>query len=237
MDGEHPKLALDCSLRLEDVHFSYGDHEVLKGATGVLEAGRFVTMVGPSGSGKTTLTDLVTGLIRPTRGRILIDGIDLADVDLLDWRRCIGYVPQEPMLFSDTVRANVTMGVEDFTDDEVEAALRQANAWEFVEAFDDGLDHRIGESGTNLSGGQRQRLAIARALVKKPSLLILDEPTTALDAVSEAEVCRTVAGLRGDLTVLAISHQPAIREIADEVWELQEGVLRARPANVPAAAS
>ena len=236
-DAERRDLRLERALRIENVSFSYGDHVVLTGASGVVEAGRFVTLVGPSGSGKTTLTDLVTGLIRPTRGRILIDDTDLAEVDLRDWRRGIGYVPQEPMLFSDTVRANVTMGEEEYTDQQVESALRQAHAWDFVSAFDDGLDHRIGESGTNLSGGQRQRLAIARALLKKPSLLILDEPTTALDQVSEAEVCRTVAGLRGELTVLAISHQPAIRDIADEVWHLDNGVLRIEVATLPAGAA
>jgi ATP-binding cassette subfamily C protein len=228
-----PALELREELRLEDVHFSYGLHEVLRGADAVLEAGRFVALVGPSGSGKTTLTDLVTGLIRPTSGRILVDGVDLAGVELVDWRRHIGYVPQEPMLFSDTIRANVTMGIEGFSDDAVVSALEQANALDFVNGFEDRLDHRIGETGTNLSGGQRQRLAIARALLKKPSLLILDEPTTALDLVSEAEVCRTVASLRGELTVLAISHQPAIREIADEVWTLRDGVVSVQAANVP----
>jgi len=220
-----PVPAFEKDLRLEDIRFSYGEHEVLKGVTAELSAGRFVALVGPSGSGKTTLTDLVTGLLRPTEGRILIDGIDLAESDIRGWRHHIGYVPQEPMLFSDSILANLTLGADTISRDDAERALRDADAWEFVSQLPGGIDHPIGEAGTSLSGGQRQRLAIARALVQKPSLMILDEPTTALDSVAEAEVCRTLSELRGGLTILAISHQQAIREMADELWDLDDGRL------------
>jgi len=220
-----PVPSFEKELRLEDVRFSYGEHEVLKGVTAELAAGRFVALVGPSGSGKTTLTDLVTGLLRPTQGRILIDGIDLSDSDIRGWRHHIGYVPQEPMLFSDSILANLTLGADTISREDAERALRDADAWEFVSQLPGGMDHPIGEGGTSLSGGQRQRLAIARALVQKPSLMILDEPTTALDSVAEAEVCRTLSELRGGLTILAISHQPAIREMSDELWDLDDGRL------------
>ncbi|MEX1258875.1 MAG: ABC transporter ATP-binding protein [Gemmatimonadota bacterium] len=223
-DGKPPPR-FEEELRVEDLSFSFGDTAVLKGANATLRAGRFVAVVGPSGSGKTTLTDLLTGLLRPAGGRILVDGVSLAEAGVRGWRRQIGYVPQEPMLFSDTVRANVTLGNPAFGDNEVEAALRAASAWDFVMALDGGLNHRIGEEGTTLSGGQRQRLAIARALVTRPSLLILDEPTTALDTVSEQEVCRAIARLKGKLSILSISHQPALRELADEVWDVRDGKI------------
>jgi ATP-binding cassette subfamily C protein len=234
VDGDKPVPTFARELDLDAVRFSYGEHEVLKGVTATLPAGRFVALVGPSGSGKTTLTDLITGLLRPTSGRIVIDGVDLAECDIRGWRHHIGYVPQEPMLFSDSILANLTLGADTITRDDAERALRDAHAWEFVSELEGGLDHPIGEGGTSLSGGQRQRLAIARALVQKPGLMILDEPTTALDADAEAEVCRTLSDLRGGLTILAISHQPAIRELADEVWELDKGRLNTpvRPAPV-----
>jgi ATP-binding cassette subfamily C protein len=191
-----------------------------------LKAGSFVTIVGPSGSGKTTLTDLITGLLVPTGGRILIDGADLANADVQGWRRRIGYVPQDPMLFSDTIRGNVTLGNRSVSDAAVWEALNRASATDFVSQLPGQLDHRIGELGTGLSGGQRQRLAIARALVTQPSLLILDEPTAALDKDSEAEVCRAIEELRGKLSIVTISHQPALRRLADEVWEVEGGHLR-----------
>lgn len=228
--------ALHESLVFDGVWYDYGEGPVLRGIDGRIDAGRFVTIVGPSGSGKTTLTDLVSGLMRPTRGHLRIDDIDMNKVDLRSWRSRVGYVPQEPMLFSDTVRANVTLGLTDISDDAVESALKAANAWAFVDQLPGGINTRIGEGGQNLSGGQRQRLAIARALVGSPRLLILDEPTTALDGAAEAEVCDALAGLHGELTILAISHQAAIRDMADEVWTLVDGLVQQRtaPSSPPA---
>jgi ATP-binding cassette subfamily C protein len=221
-----PKPTFEDELRLEGVSFSYGDKKVLEGVDGTLKAGEFVTIIGPSGSGKTTLTDLITGLLVPTAGRILIDGTDLSNADVRAWRQRIGYVPQEPMLFSDTVRGNVTLGNKAISDATVWEALGRASATDFVSALPGQLDHRIGELGTQLSGGQRQRLAIARALVTQPSILILDEPTTALDTASEREVCAAIEELRGTLSILTISHQPALRHLADEIWEIDGGRLR-----------
>lgn len=225
LEGGDAPPAFEVGLELENVGFSYDDHPVLESVTGTIAAGAFVALVGPSGSGKTTITDLIAGLIRPQSGRILIDGVELGDIDASRWRRGIGYVPQDPMLFSDTVRGNITLGDPSVTDEQVEKALRDAGAWGFVTELQGGLDRRIGDLGQALSGGQKQRLAIARALATQPRLLILDEPTTALDQVTEAEVCQTISALKGDLTILAISHQAAIREIADEVWELKDGKL------------
>src|SRR5262252_3376490 len=130
---------------------------------------------------RSTIVDLVTGLLVPEAGRVLVDGVPLGETDLRAWRRCIGYVTQETLLFNDTIRTNVTLGDPQLSDAETERALREAGAWGFVSARLEGLDAPVGERGMMLSGGQRQRIAIARALVHRPSLLILDEATAALD--------------------------------------------------------
>jgi ATP-binding cassette subfamily C protein len=226
-------VRLEHELRLDDVGFTYGDaveKRVLTGANAVLRAGRLVALTGPSGSGKTTVTDLVTGLLRPSGGRVLVDGTDLAALDLSAWRRSIGYVPQEPMLFNDTVAANVSLGDPSIDDEAVERALRAAGAWSFVSARRGGLAHEIGEGGVALSGGERRRLALARALATAPSLLVLDEPTTGLDRAAEDAVCATIASFRGALTVLMVSHQPAVLAIADELWRLVDGRIEVHPA-------
>jgi ATP-binding cassette subfamily C protein len=154
---------------------------------------------------------------------VLVDGVDLATLDTRAWRGTIGYVPQEPMLFNDTVRANVTLGDASIDDGQVEHALRAAVAWDFVSALPSGVMQNIGEGGKALSGGERQRLAIARALVTSPRLLILDEPTSGLDRAAEAQICAAIRALRGTLTILVVSHQPAVHAIADAIWELQNG--------------
>jgi len=212
------------ALEVDRVSFAYGTGpEVLQDVSLELRSGEMVALVGPSGEGKTTLCDLMVGLLRPTAGRIVVDGVDLGQVDMHSWRRSIGYVPQEPILFHDSVLLNVTLGDDEISREEVVGALRTAGAWEFVEQLPGGLDHEVGERGGTLSGGQRQRIALARALVGSPRLLILDEPTTALDADTEAEICRTLDRLKGRVTIIAISHQPAIASVSDRVLTLQGG--------------
>ena len=225
-EGGDAPPQLERELRFRDVHVHYDGRAVLDGASFALEAGRIHAILGASGAGKTTLVDLVTGLVEPDRGDVEIDGVALATLDLQRWRRGIGYVPQEMLLLHDSVRVNVTLGDPHVDDARVEAALREADAWDFVAALPDGLDHSVGERGALLSGGQRQRIAIARALVHEPRLLILDEATAALDKESEAAVWRTVAGLRGKTTVLAISHQTALLEVADRALRIEAGHVR-----------
>ena len=222
-------IRLQRELRFENVSLGYGEREVISDVNLSIPAGSLCAFTGASGGGKTTLVDAVLGLVTPTSGRVLVDGVDLAESDIIAWRRHIGYVPQELVLFNDSVLMNITFGREDISEDDVRRALKAAEAFDFVEAMPQGWNTNVGERGTSLSGGQRQRLALARALVHSPDLLILDEATTALDPATEAEICRTLRRLSGQRTILAISHQPRIAEIADFVVEVSGAKARVQP--------
>lgn len=229
--------SLDRAIRLDRVSFSYGTTQVLWQTSLTIPAGSFTAIVGPSGSGKTTIADLITGLLWPQNGEVWIDDVSLSQVDLQQWRRMIGYVPQETFLLHDSVLNNITLGDPELSIADAESALRAAGAWEFIAALPQGIHTSVGERGTGLSGGQRQRIAIARALVHHPTLLILDEVTSALDPESEAAICRTLQQLREVLTILAISHQPALVEAADRVYRLHNGatnLLADSPAKIQA---
>lgn len=216
-----PRLSKE--LTLKDVAFSYGERKILDGVNLRIAAGEFVAIVGASGTGKTTIADLIVGLHQPTEGIVLVDGVPLGSLDVHAWRGRIGYVPQEPLLFNDTILRNVTLGDESLSREQVIEALKRADAWSFISQRPEGLDEPIGEGGSRLSGGQRQRIAIARALVSNPDLLVLDEATTALDPSTEAAICATLRKLRGKVTIVAISHQPALQAAADTVYKLEAG--------------
>jgi ATP-binding cassette, subfamily C, bacterial len=216
---------LERGIRIEQLSFAYQRGWVLRDVGLDIPAGQLTTLVGSTGAGKTTLVDLITALLRPQAGEIFVDDIPLAEIDRRSWRRMIGYVPQETLLLHDTTMTNVTLGDPDLSERDAEAALRAAGAWDFVESLPERMQTPVGERGTRLSGGQRQRLAIARALVRRPRLLILDEATSALDAESEAEICRVLRSLRGALTILAISHRPALVDAADRVYRIEEGTI------------
>jgi ATP-binding cassette subfamily C protein len=216
---------LEQAIHLENVSFAYDDHRVLQDVSLNFAKGKITAIVGSSGAGKTTIVDLVTGLLRSQRGEIWIDDLPLADIDLRSWRRMIGYVPQETLLLHDTVLTNVTLGDPELSEDDAVHALRDAEAWDFVKSLPQGINSMVGERGGKLSGGQRQRIAIARALVHRPKLLILDEATTGLDPQSEAAICDTLQQLRGELTILAISHQSALVNIADKAYRIQDGKI------------
>ncbi|MCU0561175.1 MAG: ABC transporter ATP-binding protein/permease [Desulfobacterales bacterium] len=217
--------ALTEGIRIESLSFAYNDTPVLRDATLAIPAGSFVALLGASGSGKTTLVDMLIGLLRPQKGDIWIDDVPLPRIDIRHWRQMIGYVPQENLLMHDTVMANVTLGDDTLTEADVESALRAAGAWGFVQGLPRGIHTVVGERGSMVSGGQRQRIAIARALVKRPKLLILDEATTALDPETEKEICSTLQQLAGGITILAISHQTALREAAGWVYQVADGTV------------
>jgi ATP-binding cassette subfamily C protein len=223
------------AIALRDVSFTYDERWVLHNAACVIPAGQLTVFVGPSGAGKTTLADLIIGLLEPQHGAVLVDDVPLTEIDARSWRTLIGYVPQETLLLHDSVRINVTLGDPDLTTAHVEAALRAADAWDFVAALPDGIDTLVGERGLRISGGQRQRIALARALARRPVLLILDEATAGLDADTESAICRTLRGLRGRMTIVAIAHRGALAGIADQVYQVEDGaIVRLATANAAA---
>lgn len=224
--GGDVRLAFADRIVFEDVRYAYGDREVLAGVSLVIPYGSYVALRGASGAGKSTLIDLLCGFDAPTAGRILVDGQDLRLMDVPNWRGQIGYVPQELTLLHDTVYNNVAIGTR-VDEAAVRDALQRAGALDFVQNLPAGLHSPVGERGTLLSGGQRQRLALARAIVHKPRLLILDEATTALDPATEAEICRTLRSLAGEMTIIAISHQRAVVDEADMTYELDRGRIAA----------
>ena len=223
-------------IRFDGVRFAYGARPVLAGTSLTIPAGSITVLTGLSGAGKTTLIDLVLGLHRPQGGRILIDGEDLARIDLQAWRRLVGYVPQELILFHASVVENLTLGGDtEHSAEAVQRALRLAGAEEFVAELPDGVETIVGSKGARLSGGQRQRIALARALIRQPKLLVLDEVTSALDPESELAICRNIVALREHTTVLAVTHRPAFLDIATRVYQIDEGTARLGTAPEPAA--
>jgi len=211
-------------IRFRNVEFGYpGGAPVLAGLDLHIRPGETVALVGPSGSGKTTVVSLLQRLYPVTCGAIEIDGTDIRGVTQESLRRNIAVVFQDPLLFNDTVRANVGYGRADATDDDVEAAARIAHAHEFIERLPDGYDTVVGEAGGRLSGGQRQRLAIARAVIREAPILILDEATSALDADSETVVQGSLDVLRRDRTTIVIAHRLSTVVKADRIVVLKDG--------------
>ncbi len=222
--GEAPTL--EQAIRFDGISFTYDRHPVFQGLELEIPAGSLTTLIGPSGSGKTTIIDLTIGLLRPDAGSVQLDGHSLESVDIRAWRDMIGYVPQDTVLLHDSILHNVTLGDPALSAEDAERALRAAGAWDFVAGLPELIDTVVGERGGKLSGGQRQRIVIARALVNRPRLLILDEATSALDPDSEAAVRQSMEQLKGQLTILAISHNRAMVSAADRVYQLIDGSAR-----------
>jgi len=219
--SRRPTLKKGISLR--HIHFDYGTKTIFKGLDLEIPVRSFTTISGSSGVGKSTLLDLLCGLAEPKSGEIFIDGISMREIHPRDWRHMIGYVSQETILLHDTILSNILVGAPALGYADAERALRQAGAWDFVNALPDGLHTIVGERGGLLSGGQRQRIAIARALAHQPQFLLLDEPTSSLDPESERIVCETLQELAKNLTVIAVSHQPALINAADTIYALSKG--------------
>jgi ATP-binding cassette subfamily B protein len=213
------------NVAFEHVDFRYPDSEAF--AVRELELdirpGETIAFVGRSGSGKSTVLNLALGFLRPSGGRILLDGVDLNSLDLREVRRSVSVVPQESVLFTGSIRENVTYGLDQVPDERVVSALRDANAWEIVEGLSDGLDTLLGERGARLSGGQRQRISIARALIRDPRVLLLDEATSALDSESEQLVQEALSRLRQGRTTLVVAHRLSTIRSADRIVVLDNG--------------
>jgi subfamily B ATP-binding cassette protein MsbA len=224
--GTRETVAFERDLRFEGVTFSYGDAPVLKGIDLTARKGEVVALVGPSGSGKSTLVDLIPRFYEPAQGRILIDGVDTREIKLPALRTLTGIVSQETVLFHDRVRNNIAYGAPGkYTQAQIEAAARAANAHDFIIELPGGYDTILGERGTRLSGGQRQRLAIARALLSDPPILILDEATSALDTESERLVQEAIDRLLRGRTVFVIAHRLSTIARADQILVLDRGEI------------
>ncbi|MGV9631377.1 ABC transporter ATP-binding protein [Streptomyces sp. NPDC003487] len=224
-EGKAELASLRGAITFEQVGYAYdAGRAAVRDFTLSVAPGETVALVGASGAGKSTVLNLVIGFIRPTSGRLLLDGTDMAGIDLRTYRRFVSVVPQESILFDGTVRENVAYGMEDEADEEaVRAALRDANALEFVDRLPQGLDTLVGEHGARLSGGQRQRLAIARALIRDPKVLILDEATSALDTRSEALVQQALARLLHGRTTFVVAHRLSTVRGADRIVVMGDG--------------
>jgi ATP-binding cassette subfamily B protein len=219
----------DGAIRFADVSFSYlPGRPVLEHFDLALDAGTTVALIGHTGSGKTTVSSLVPRFYDVDSGQVLVDGVDVRDVRLASLRREIGVIPQDPFLFSTTVRDNIAFGLPDLTDDQIERVARLAEAHEFVERLPQGYDTVIGERGITLSGGQRQRIAIARALAVDPRILILDDATASVDATTEARIRAGLREVMSGRTTLIIAHRLSTIALADEIVVLDRGRVCAR---------
>jgi ABC-type multidrug transport system fused ATPase/permease subunit len=226
--GSKPFERLSDELCFENVGFSYGgaetdDNPALVDLDLRIRRGQLVAVVGASGAGKSTIADLVLGLQEPTSGRITIDGAPLADYDISSYRRHLGYVPQESVLFNTSIRQNLLWAVEDATDKDIELACRQANAHDFICNLPEAYHTVVGDRGVRLSGGQCQRIALARAILMKPQLLVLDEATSALDTESERLIQAAIETIAEETTVIAIAHRLSTISQADYVYVMDSG--------------
>ena len=223
-----PPLSLEGNIKYQEVRFHYPtrtDKEVLQGIHMEIPAGKKVALVGPSGAGKSTIMQLLLLFYKIQEGDIKVDGKSIYEYPLRALRNCMSLVPQEVILFGGTIRENILYGKEDASEEEVIAAAKQSNSWEFITSFPEGLDTTIGERGVKLSGGQRQRIAIARAILKNPAILLLDEATSSLDAESEKLVQEALNKLMKGRTSIIIAHRLAtIREV-DTIFVLDNGKI------------
>jgi len=221
---------IKCDITLNNVSFKYQsrNEKALSNITCTIEQGKTTAFVGPSGSGKSTIVKLVERFYDPDEGEVLVRGQSLTQFNLRDFRRKIGYVGQEPVLFNESIRSNMLNAKPDATDDEIYEALKKANAMKFIERLSKGLDTNAGSSGGQLSGGEKQRIALARAFLKKPDVLILDEATSALDRRNEAEIQSAIEALnnQASITTIVIAHRLSTIKKADKIIVIDKGEIK-----------
>jgi ATP-binding cassette subfamily B protein len=224
-EGKAQVPAVSGTFRFENVSFRYPEVEAhaVRDFALDMKPGETIALVGPSGAGKSTVLNLVIGFIRPTSGAIQLDGRDMAALDLRTYRRFVSVVPQESILFDGTIRENITYGMKSVSEERILTALRDANAWEFIEKLPEGVQTQVGEKGARLSGGQKQRLAIARALIRDPRVLILDEATSALDSESEALIQEALERLMKGRTTFVVAHRLSTIRNADRIVAMRAG--------------
>ena len=215
-------------IEIKNVSFSYDKNKtVLKNIDLKIKEGETIALLGPSGSGKTTLIDLILKFYRLQRGQILVGGVDLNDIKLESWRTHISYVPQDPILFHGTVSENIAWGNSTFSQGEIEKAATLSHAHEFIKSLNKGYETIVGDKGINLSGGQKQRIVLARALIKKPKILILDEATSSLDHESESFIKNSISKLKRnkDMTIIMVAHRLTTVKEADKIHVLKDGLI------------
>ncbi|MBC7554397.1 MAG: ATP-binding cassette domain-containing protein, partial [Taibaiella sp.] len=220
--------SFDHSLEFRNVHFSYGDKKILNGVTLSIPKGKVIALVGASGAGKSTFADLVPRFHDVTSGEILIDGTNIKDYKIDDLRRLMGVVSQDPILFNDTIYNNITLGTGGATKERVEEAARIAHADTFIHQKAEGYETVAGDRGVRLSGGERQRVTIARAVLKNPPIMILDEATSSLDTESERIVQEAINTLMKNRTCIVIAHRLSTVQHADEIIVLDKGTIAER---------
>jgi len=223
---DHGAPSLRREARFDEVSFRYtgdGATNVLSDISFTVPAGEITALIGPSGSGKTTIADVLMGLLEPDEGTVAVDGSILDEGNRRRWRDRVAYVPQESFLLHDTIAANLRFAAPDASEAAMWEALRGAQAESFVARMPDRLQTVVGDRGLRLSGGERQRIALARALLRRPQLLILDEATSALDWENQALIARSIEELRGSMTIVTIAHRPSMIAFADWVVALEDG--------------
>jgi ATP-binding cassette subfamily C protein len=221
-------IRFEYGIECRDIYFRYNRHESLYALQDIslqIQSNRMTAIVGRSGAGKSTLIDILMGLQQPERGQVLIDGAPITSENLFSLRQAISYVPQDPFLFNGSIKENMLMMHPSASEEDIKEALKLAAAAEFVSRLPNGLDTIVGDRGIRLSGGERQRLVLARAILRKPAILVLDEATSALDSENEAKIQEALENLKGTLTIVVIAHRLSTIRNADQVIVLDQGSI------------
>ena len=219
-------VSFDKSIEIKNLSFDYDkENKVLDNVSMQIHKGSMVGIVGPSGSGKSSLIDLILGFYHQNEGRITVDDNELQNLDLDKWRNLIGYIPQQPFLFNTSLKDNMLWANPNASDDDIHEAFELANATDFIENLEDGYNTVVGERGARLSGGQAQRICLARAIVKHPQILVLDEATSSLDSNSEMLIQESIEQLSGKVTIISIAHRLATIKKADVIYNLVNGII------------